>query len=198
MALIYYARRAPIGNFVVLNRGELLSLLCRGRSKQHYEWLHRRMKAMTEATMFIEAKNKDETTKYKIGRTESLHIVDKFLYDDKTQQYAFRLDPRWVQMFGNREYGLADWTKRMQISRGQDMAKTLQRLVTTSSDPTQRYELEWLKKKMQYESPMRKFKESLAAAIRELERVEIIGRGRIQLSTRDEEQLVLWLSLIHI
>jgi hypothetical protein len=36
----------------------------------------------------------------------------------------------------------------MQIGRGQDMAKALQRLVATSADSVQRYGLDWLKRKL--------------------------------------------------
>ncbi|SAK41873.1 hypothetical protein AWB79_00500 [Caballeronia hypogeia] len=71
------------------------------------------------------------------------------------------------------------------------MAKTLQRLVATSNDPNQYFRLEWLKEKMQYRSPLRKFKVSLLAAMEELERVEIITAGRIGISGRGVEQAIL-------
>jgi hypothetical protein len=96
-------------------------------------------------------------------------------------------------MFGNREYALIDWDKRMQIGRGQNMAKTLQRLVATTSDPIQRYALDWLKEKMDYSSPIRKFREALAAACKELERLEIISKWRIEDSSKGKSQLVLCL-----
>ena len=114
-------------------------------------------------------------------------------YNEDTEVYTYMMDPRWVQMFGNREYGLIDFEKRLQIGRGQDMAKTLQRLITTSADPVQRYALDWLKAKMEYASPLRKFKESILASVHELERLEIIAKGKIEMSTKGKEQLVLWL-----
>jgi hypothetical protein len=86
---------------------------------------------------------------------------------------------------------LIDWDKHLDIGRGKDMAKALQRLVATSSDPVQRYALDWLKNKMQYTSPMRKFKEALMAAMQELERLEIISGGHIENSTKSQEQAVL-------
>jgi hypothetical protein len=95
-------------------------------------------------------------------------------------------------MFGNKEYGLIDWDKRMKIGRGQDMAKTLQRLLSTSADPVQRYALEWLKPKMEYGGRLRDFLDSLNRAVRELERREIIAQGRIQDSTKGKLQLVMW------
>jgi hypothetical protein len=193
MALIFFAQKQPLGKPVVLNRAELLRKIGRSTGKHDYEWLHRRMKALTEATLFLEAKKPDGSTRYSIGKTISFRIVSSFVYDDKTESYTYTLDPRWVQMFGNREYALIDWDKRLQIGRGQDMAKSLQRLFATSSDPVQRYALDWLKAKLEYSSPMRKFRESLMAACAELERLEIIARARIESSTRGKEQLAVWL-----
>jgi len=193
MALIAFAQPYPIGTPVPLNRAELLNKLERGTGKQQYEWLHRRIRALTGGTLYIEAKRPDGSTRYKIGSSVAFHVLSGFNYDEDTEAYSYTLDPRWVQMFGNREYSLLDWDKRMQIGRGLDMAKTLQRLLATSSDPVQRYALDWLKDKMQYASPIRKFRESLEAAVRELERLEIIAKGCIEGSTRGKPQLVLWL-----
>ncbi len=193
MALIFFANPHPMGAPVPLNRAELLHKIERGTGKQQYDWLHRRIKALTESTLFLEAKKPDGSTRYSVGRTASFRIIASFIYDNETDVYSYSLDPRWVQMFGKREYSLLDWDKRMQIGRGLDMAKTLQRLVVTSSDPVQRYAMEWLKDKMQYASPMRKFRESLYAAVCELQRLEIVAKGCIEISTKGKPQLVLWL-----
>lgn len=193
MALIAFAQPYPIGTPVPLNRAELLRKIKRSTGKHDYEWLHRRIKSLTEATMFLEARKPDGSTRYSIGKTVSFRIIAGFSYDDENEAYSYSLDPRWVQMFGNREYSLIDWDKRMQIGRGQDMAKTLQRLLATSADPVQRYALDWLKEKMEYASPVRKFREALQAAVHELERLEIIAKGSIEDSTKGKPQLVLWL-----
>ena len=193
MALIFFAKPYPMGTPVPLNRAELLRKIERGTGKQQYEWLHRRLKALTAGTLYIEAKKPDGTTRYKIGSSVAFHVLSGFNYDEVIEAYSYTLDPRWVQMFGNREYALLDWDKRMQIGRGLDMAKTLQRLVATSSDPVQRYALDWLKDKMQYAGRVRDFRDALEKAVRELERLEIVVKGRIETSTKDKEQLALWL-----
>jgi hypothetical protein len=193
MALIFFAQKQPLGTSVVLNRAALLRKIGRSTGKHDYDWLHRRIKALTEATLFLEARKPDGSTRYTIGKTVSFRIVSGFVYDDETESYTYTLDPRWVQMFGNREYALIDFEKRLQIGRGQDMAKSLQRLFATSSDPVQRYALDWLKDKLEYTSPMRKFKEALTAACKELERLGIIARARIEQSTRGKAQLAVWL-----
>lgn len=195
MALIALAhiKGLPIGTPVPLNRSQLLRTMHRSTGKSDYEWLHRRMKALTEATLFLEARHPDGSKKYSIGMTLAFHIVSSFTYDDETETYSYILDPRWVRLFSNREYSLIDWEKRMQIRRGKDMAKTLQRLVATSSDKIQRYALEWLKAKTRYTGRMRDFRDSLTNAVAELARLEIVERGSIEDSTRGKPQLVLWL-----
>jgi hypothetical protein len=155
------------------------------------------MKALTAATLIIETKKPDGSTKYRIGgigNTKTFRILSDFDYDEDREAYTYTLDPRWRILFGNQEFALIDWPKRLQIGRGQDMAKALQRLVATSADKVQRYPLDWLKEKMQYTSPMRKFKEALIKAMRELERLKIIVGARIGTSTKDKAQAV-WTKL---
>ncbi len=194
MALIAFAQPHPLGALVPLNRAELLRKIGRSTGKHDYEWLHRRIKALTEATLFLEVKKPDGSTRYTIGKTVSFRIVSGFSYDDETETYTYTLDPRWVQMFGNREYSLIDWDKRLQIGRGQDMAKTLQRLIAASADQVQRYALDWLKQKMEYGGRMRDFRDALNRACAELERLEIITTHKIEGSTRGQPQLALWVS----
>jgi hypothetical protein len=194
MALIFFARSQPLGTPIPLNRAELLRKINRSKSKQNYEWLHRRIRALTEGTLYVEAKKPDGSTRYRIGRSVAFHILSEFNYDEDTESYTYTLDPRWVQMFGNREYSLIDWDKRMQIGRGQDMAKTLQRLVATSSDLVQRYALEGLKEKMQYAGRLRDFRDAITRAVQELEKLEIIMSGHIEKSTKGKEQLAVWIS----
>lgn len=197
MALIFFAQPYPLGVAVPLNRAKLLQKLGRSTGKTQYEWLHRRLKALREGVLFLEAKKPDGSTRYKIGNMQSFNILKELNYAEEGEDYTYTLDPRWVTMFSNREYALLDWDKRMQIGRGQDMAKALQRLVATSSNPVQHYALDWLKDKMQYTSPMRKFRETLESAVRELVRLEIIAKGVIEKSTKDAEQLTVWLTHRH-
>ncbi len=193
MALIAFAQPYPLGTPVPLNRAELLRKLKRGTGKSQYDWLYKSMKRLREGVLFLEARKPDGATRYSVGKMKSFNVLKDLDYDGDSETYTFILDPRWVVMFGNREYSLLDWDKRMQIGRGQDMAKTLQRLLATSADPVQRYALDWLKAKMEYASPMRKFREALAAACAELKRLEIITAHKIEDSTKGKPQLALWL-----
>ncbi|WP_019939699.1 hypothetical protein [Bordetella sp. FB-8] len=193
MVLIFFARSFHLGEYVPLQRAQVLRTLERGDGVVQYEWLHRRLNAMSEATLFVEAKNRDGSSRYKIGKSAVFRILKEFTYDPDTDTYSYVLDPRWVQLFGNREFSRLDWTKKMMISRGQDMAKTLQRLIATSSDKVQRYALDYLKAKMCYGGRMRDFRAALSRATGELYKLDIIANAQIEMNTRKEEQLVMWL-----
>lgn len=194
MALIAFAQPYPLGTPVPLNRKELLRKIKLGSiGSTQYDWLYKSMKRLREGVLFLEARKSDGSTRYSVGKMQSFNVLKDLDYDGESETYTYTLDPRWVVMFGNREYSLIDWDKRMQIGRGLDMAKTLQRLVATSADPVQRYALDGLKAQMEYASPIRKFREALAAACKELERLEIITAHKIEDSTKGKPQLVLWL-----
>ena len=195
MQLLWEQQRqgVAVGDTVTLNRNAFMKLIGWSNGGKDYKRFHRYMLELTGAMLVIESKKPDGASKYHIGATKTFRILDNFECDEGGENYRYRLDPRWVVMFGNREYALLDWSKRLQISGGQDLAKALQRKLATSSDPVQRFGLEALKHGMQYASPMRKFRESLAAACAELERLEIVSAWRIEDSTRGKPQLALWL-----
>ena len=195
MQLLWEQQRqgVAVGDTVTLNRNAFMKLIGWSNGGKDYKRFHRYMLELTAATLVIESKKPDGASKYHIGATKTFRILDNFECDEGGEDYRYRLDPRWVVMFGNQEYALLDWSKRLQISAGQDLAKALQRLVATSADQVQRYSLEALKTKMQYASPMRKFREALAAACAELKRLEIVTEWSIEDSTKGKPQLALWL-----
>lgn len=194
MALIAFAKPFPLGTPVPLNRKKLLRKIKPGSiGSTQYDWLYRSMKRLREGILFLEARKPDGSTRYTVGKMESFNILKGLNYDGESETYTYILDPRWVVMFGNREYSLIDWDKRMQIGRGLDMAKTLQRLIATSANPVQWYALDGLKAQMEYSGRMRDFRDSLTRAVRELERLGIIAKGCIEDSTKGKPQLAMWL-----
>lgn len=191
MQLMYEAKDVPLGASVRMNRFAFLRAIGRGTSGRDYEWLRTTMIAFTSATIVVEVRKPDGATKYKVGHTKAFHMLADFDYDADTGIYTFTVDPRWAVLFGGREYALIDWSQRLQMEAGCDMAKALQRLVSTSSDRVQRYSLEWLKEKLQYNSPLRKFRLALRASVDELERVGVVHRGMIRSNAKGVEQLLL-------
>ena len=187
------AQRQPLGTPVVINRAEFLRAIGREKSGQAYKWLHRTMQDLALAMLVIEVTKADGKPKLSIGKTRALHLITGFDYDEDSEEYTLTIDPRWHAMYDNREFALIDWQKRREFGRNQDMAKTLQRLVATSSNPVQRYALDWLKGKMEYGGRMRDFRDALARACAELERLEIITAHKIEDSTKGKPQLALWL-----
>lgn len=194
MQAMQEAIRQPLGEPVVINRDAFLKVLGRATGGNDYKWLLSAMKALTFAMLVIQVHDRDRNLKLCVGKTRALHLIDAFEYDDEIGRYIVRINPRWQQLYGNHEFACIDWDKRLAIKRGQDMAKTLQRLVATSADKVQRYGLDWLKAKLQYTSPLRKYRSALCAALAELERVEVIAAAHIGTSTRGSEQAV-WTKL---
>lgn len=198
MHALYLCSKAPLGHKVVVSRSRFLRAVGRNTSGYSYDWLHRGVIALSTFTIAIEARTKNGGTRYSIGNHPSsrlMHMLGGFDYSSKTDEYLLIIDPRWRMIFTNREYGLIDWIKRLQFGLHQNQAKSLQRLISTSSDVLQRHSLDFLKNRAQYNSPMRKFrKDALEPAMRELERLEIIAEGRIELSTKGNEQAV-WIKL---
>jgi hypothetical protein len=193
MQAMHEAIKIPLGEAVIINRAAFLKAIGRNTSGENYKWLHRSMEALAFAMLVIEV-TKDGKPKLAIGKTRAIHMIDGFDYDDETEAYTLRVDPRWRAMYRNREFTLIDWEKRLKFGPRQDMAKALQRLVATSTDPVQRYGLDWLKKKLEYTGRLRDFKDALEKAMRELERMAIIGGGRIEINTKGKEQAV-WTKL---
>ena len=187
------AQRQPLGTPVVINRRNFLQAIGRADSGQNYKWLHRTMQDLAFAMLVIEVTKADGKPKLSIGKTRALHLIAGFDYDEASEEYTLTIDPRWHAMYGNREFALIDWEKRREFGRNQDMAKTLQRLVATSSNPVQRYALDWLKAKMEYSGRLRDFRDALARACAELERLEIITAHKIEDSTKGKPQLAMWL-----
>lgn len=188
MQLIYEAKDAPLGQAVSINRAAFLRAIGKTTSGREYRWMHRTMIEFTAATIVIEARKSDGTTRYHIGHTKAFHMLSDFDYDADAEKYTFTIDPRWKTLFGGNEYALIDWEKRLQIRPARDMAKALQRLVATSADQVQHHSLDRLRDMLQYNSPMGKFRVALSTAMRELERVGVVAGARIELSTKRVEQ----------
>jgi hypothetical protein len=191
MQVMYEATKHPLGEPFVINVAAFLRAMGRSTSGRDYEWLFKAMRAMSIATLVIETHRPNGHGGYKLGQARSFHLVEWFDYDADAEAYMVKIDPRWQRVYGSKEFALVDWEKRLQITQGQDMAKALQRLIATSDEAVQRYALEWLKAKFEYASPLRKFKESLRAALSELERLAIIKSGKVEASTRGKDQLVI-------
>ena len=187
------AQRQPLGTPVVINRCAFLRKIGRTDGGENFKWLHRTMQDLVFAMLVIEV-TKRGGRKLSIGKTRALHLISGFDYDEDREEYTLTIDPRWDAMYDNREFALINGEKRKNFGRNQDLAKALQRLVATSSTAVQRYAVSWLKKKMEYSGRLRDFRDALDRSCVELERLEIIAKGRIEDSTKGAPQLVLWLA----
>ncbi|MDQ2694029.1 MAG: plasmid replication initiator TrfA [Pseudomonadota bacterium] len=193
MQALFEARKVPLGERVYIDRAAFLRAIGRHGRGQWYKWLDGACWRLFRGVLVV------ETKRYRIGKPNgkreewmSLVIVEAVDEVEGSEGgYYIRIDPRILALFGNCEYSLVDWGKRLQIERRPAMAKWLQCLVATSDEPVQRYRLDDLKAWMAYTSPMRKFREALLEALRELERLEIIAAPRIKQGQRGQE-LAVW------
>lgn len=194
MQAIFEACRRPLGESVVIQRANFLRAIGRHTGNYEYKWLDRTMRALAFAMLVVEVRTRDGGLKFSIGKSQALHMIDGFDFDEIEDAYALRIDPRWRHMFDGQEFALIDWEKRLRFGLRQDMAKALQRLIATSNESTQRFGLDWLKAKLAYAGRTRDFLCALERAMRELERLEIVVGGRVETSTKGQPQAV-WTKL---
>ncbi len=187
MILLYLTQGKPIGQPIKMNRSKILKLLHRETGLAQYKWLLRRIKSMTEATLFL------ETKAYQIGATCSFRIISSFFYNHESGDYFFILDQDWAKMFSNKEFSRIDWEKRMSIGRQLNIAKAIQRLISTDSSKTQRYSIDYLKAKFVYTGRMSDFIDSLNRNVSELKRLSIVQAWEISQSSKGNQQLTLHL-----
>ncbi|WP_145583542.1 plasmid replication initiator TrfA [Yersinia thracica] len=190
MQVMFEASKLPLGEPVVIKRARFLQAIGRNTSGANYEWLDRSMKSLAFAMLVIEVNTKSGANKLTIGTTAALHMIDNFDYDSALQVYTLRIDPRWHQMYRNREFSLIEWDKRLRFSNKQDMAKALQRLISTSNDEIQYYSLDWLKEKFVYTGRLRDFRQAVEKAMNDLTRLNFITEGRIDISAKGNTQVV--------
>jgi len=191
MHAMFLQTAALLGEAPTINRADFLRGMGRPTGGSQYEWLHESMKDLARFTLCIEARRRDGSIKYSYGSHPSarvLAMIGGFDYDERSASYTIYCDPRWAQIFGNREYALIDWAKRLQMRH--DLSKSLQRLIGTSADIQQKYSLEILKDRARYSGRMRDFRTSLERSLQELETLEVIAAPRIEAATRGHEQAV--------
>ncbi|MFA5521394.1 MAG: TrfA [Castellaniella sp.] len=191
MHAMYLQTTALLGEAPVINRADFLRGMGRPTGGSAYEWLHEGMKDLARFTLCIEARRKDGSVKYSYGRhpsTRVIAMIGGFDYHESTGSYTLYADPRWAHIFGNREYALVDWAKRLQMRH--DLSKSLQRLIGTSADIQQKYSLDILKQRAQYTGRLRDFRVTLERSLDELEALKVIAEPRIEVAIRGHEQAV--------
>lgn len=174
MQLIFESRNTEVGQPVLINRAKVLREIGRKTSGRDYKFLDQTLNILLNATLMIENVTRDGQLIYSVGQDSPLHMVSGVGLETQTETLIIVIDPRWKKIFGECEYAIIDWHKRMRIRKGQDIAKAIQRILCASSDTVQKLKLKELKLVLQYLSPMNKFRKSLGEAARELDRVEII------------------------
>lgn len=182
------AQGANLNDPVRCNRSEFLKALGwtsgkerRAFGKSAYEWLDQSFQRLAIGTLHI------KTKRFKAH----LSLVAEWLQDDSSGKWEFIIGGKILALFQNREYAFIDLAKRRQLGRRVDLAKWLQSYAATHKRGLHRVSVIELKKWCGYASPLRKFREALAQALAEMERLQIVIAVRFY----KEQTMVQWVRL---
>lgn len=178
MQIIQESRGKNVGEPFTLNRGDFLKSIGRDNGRAQYLWLSKVFSRLVGTVIKI------ESAQYEVN----MALVSKTIVDKKTGQFQVILDKDIIKMFSNNVHTYIDWDKRKQIKKRVDLCKWLQNFICTHEKGKQYHGVENLRTWSGYSSPVRKFREALAEALEELERVEIIS-GQ---SFYKENNMVRW------
>ena len=180
MQALHEARGLPLGEPIYINRADFLRQIGRcERGQAAYQWLADSFSRLAFSNLEI------ETKRYKVG----FHLIDSYALNKETGEYWLSINPRALILFSNHEFGLIDWTKRLRISRGNDLAKWLQNYAAShAADKTHTIDVRLLQQWSGAEGRLRDFRDrALPKALAELKRLEIIKDARIR-----EDGKVTW------
>jgi hypothetical protein len=171
MLALKFAQGVDLTQPVRLNRAEFLKALGwkpTGKTgafgKSAYEWLEQSFQRLS-GTLTI------KTKRYKAH----LPLVSEFVQDNKTGEWEFTIGGKIRTLFQNDEFSFIDIRKRQQIANRVDMGKWLQSYAASHERGLHRISVIKLKEWCGYRSPLRKFREALAEALQEIERVGILA-----------------------
>ena len=174
------------------NRSEFLKALGwktsgkerRAFGKSAYEWLDQSFQRLAIGTLHI------KTKRFKAH----LSLVAEWLQDENSGQWEFIIGGKILDLFQNKEYAFVYLAKRRQLGRRVDLAKWLQSYAATHRRGLHRVSVADLKKWCGYASPFRKFREALAQALAEMERLQIV----ISVLFYKEQTMVQWVRLENV
>lgn len=179
------ARGVDLNKSILCNRAEFLKDLGWKSSKKTggfgasaYEWLDQSFQRLTSGTLHI------KTKKYKAH----LSLIAEWVENVETGDWEYTVGMKIKALFYNYEYAFIDLEKRQLISINIDLTKWLQSYSATHKIGLHRVSVENLKLWCGYNSPTRKFKQSLYKALSELERLNII----VGVSFYKNDSMVQW------
>lgn len=178
MQFIHEAQGLTLGEPIDLNRADFLRRIGRDNGQAQYLWLSSVFTRLGGVRILYE--NTDETV--------DVALVTKIKINKKINQFQASLDPDIIKMFSGNVYTYVDWEKRKLIEKRVDLSKWLQNFICSNERGMQRNSIENLRSWSGQSAPIRKFREALAEALTELERVGIIS-GQ---SFYDENSKVRW------
>jgi hypothetical protein len=171
MQLMYEARYATSWQRVEVSAARFLAALGKSTGGGQYDQLEHVLNTLVKARFTIRVLVKGFWND--ITADGPLHFVSNLEFSRGERIISFQIDPRWIALFSNDDYVRIDWRARLAFGRNQSMAKALQSYMGSFSRGPQRRKAEWLKRKLRYTGPTRKFREAFQHAISVLEKANI-------------------------
>jgi len=174
------AKRQNLGTTAYFNRSQFLKEMGRKVGGRGYRWLDDALHRLVVATIRVETKRYLST----------FGLLDGYDLDKKTGEYWLSISPKAKAAFDRNDTTHVDWQQRLQIGRGQQLAKWLQDYVYGHARGQQHtIGIEKLYQWSGTKGRLRNFRSTgLPRALKELERVGIIEKAEIR-----KDGMVTWL-----
>ncbi|BEV17746.1 plasmid stabilization protein [Herbaspirillum sp. DW155] len=189
MQLMYEARYATSWQRVQVRASNFLRALGKSNGGGQYAQLEQVLKTLENARFTIRKLANGLWSDITVDGP--LHFLSNLEFSKGNRTFSFQIDPRWIALFENNEYVRIDWKTRLSFGRNQSLAKALQSYIGSSSETSQRRKVEWLRIKLRYTGPTRKFKEAFVHAMEVLEKANFAGRARFE-EARDGALMAVW------
>ena len=163
---------------IIISRVEFLNSIGMEKSGQNYKWLKRSFERLYNASVKI------ETEKY----STYYRLLGDLSIDNITGEYYFSIPKKTMAFFIDNAFGYVNMQRRLALEQRIDLAKWIQTFATSNSKEPYSIGLARLRELCGYESPLRKFREALHEALKELVRV-----GEFVYADISETDLVKWL-----
>jgi hypothetical protein len=175
LELLHRCRLTPLGLSATITVGSLLRGLGRATGKANYEYTHESAQALTEATLHVVLSGPRQRRGTRIGF--SGHLLERFKFDTDRQVWEVQFHPDVAAMFAGDDHTWLAAPARRALGKGY-LAKWTHGYFSTHREPLP-ISVERLRELSGSSAGrLRKFRESLRAALDEVATVER-SEGRV-------------------
>ncbi len=161
-----------LGQDVPVNRANFLKLLGKTNGKKDYLWLDSSLHRLMTGVVTVELPQ---------GKLE-FHLIEAWgeIKDDNDllgSSYVLNINPKVVKMWANSQYTQVEWSKRLAIKRGSDLASWLQIYIRSNASTGQPHHISLIKLREWCglsNMRLRQYRVAMLGALSELVRIQEI------------------------